>query len=1364
MRGILFTIPLLIIGQVNSVRAQASVNPVLYTVPGAQYIQMFDGLPANGSFSLTGKGPINLNSAPINGSNMDGWQILMLSGSNSNASFAAGTGSSTGNGVYSLGSSGSADRALGSLASSTGIYAMGLVFTNQTGGPLNNFTVSFTAEQWRKGGSANKNIWSFHYKTGIMSNIDQAGLTDETNLNFNSIITTSSAASLNGNLPENQQAVSYTVRGINWKAGEQLLLRWDDADETGSDDAAGIDNFIFSASLTSAAPTVSNQTASAITINSAQLNGSVNDNYATTSVLFEYDTLNAFLTATSVHAIPDTLRIGSGTTNVSAAINGLLSGVTYYYRISSHNTNGTVKGVIQNFTTAVSPPSVTTGAVFSVATNTATIGGNVTAQGGAAVTERGIVWSATINPTISNTKVIAGNGTGIFLQVITGLPQGVVLYARAYAINSGGIAYGDTVRIVTQTMINSFNTVTTGKTNAGVVNFKIVTAQNISGLSAANFSISSNSISGASVISISGSGNTYSVTVATGTGDGTLALSFINDAGLSIPVNNKPFTSNYYLIDKTAPQIHSVFIPDKTMKAGDTIPVTILVKPDADLYKMLSGNVSGFALSSFSKKNDSIYTCSFIIGNAGNDVDATSDIPVSISLTDSAGNISLYQVPVSQSNDAIDANKPFIVVMRNPAKGLYKSGDTLSFVARFNEKIIVSNTGIPTVSLTVGNKSKTAAYQYGSGSDSLLFRYIIAAGDIDTDGIKTAAIITLNNAAIKDPAGNIASVSFSSTLSAEDILIDAVAPVINTIIIPAAAIYKTGDTLNFAFGFSETVMVQVKTDTPLIKLTIGSVQKNILYVSGSGSSNLLFRYIIRPGDLDKNGIGIASIITFVSSSITDSAGNGAIVSFKTPPAISTIKIDAVAPVFTTGNSETIYLCENGSSVIISNVFSISDDEVGELVSWKIRSGGRTGSVSTLTAAATSNGKNIIPAGIEYKPFANQYGSDTIITEITDGIYTSQKMIIVIIQPAIQNNLIGSSQMICTDQTPASLFGSAPSGGDGTYQYIWELATLTDSLHFIAAPGSNAIQQYIPSALNTTTWFRRKISSGTCSDTSFPLKVTVFKNGLWTGSSNNDWQNANNWCNNFLPNSSTDVFITANTLYEPLIKDTAWCRHLTISNAHLKINGIIEVYGNMNSTPNFIQGKNGTVILNGSSLQNIAGSFFEDSSLQNCIINNHTGVSISDDMNITGTLLLNSGSIKTNDHLMLKQNASIGASAAGTFISGNISMEHFIKGGRRAFYVLGHPFTDAIGLSMMKDSIDITGAGGSANGFITTATNQPSAFSYNAVTGNDSSGVDAGWAAFTNTNGQNDNAWKRYQGIRILVRGRPGQGLDGTPPR
>ncbi|MES2330969.1 MAG: T9SS type A sorting domain-containing protein [Bacteroidota bacterium] len=920
MRRMIPLVVLLAAVRISPCFGQAAVSPVVYTVPGSTYSQNFDGLPNSGTFSLSGKGPFNLGGSPVNGTNLSGWQLLMSTGSNTNAAFATGTGSSTGNGVYSLGSSGSTERALGSLASSSGIYATGLVLTNQTGNILNSFTISFTAEQWRKGGSTTKNTWAFHYKTGLIAHIDQPGLLDEPNLNFSSVVTTASAASLNGNLPENRQTVSYTVNGIAWKAGEQLLFRWDDADESGSDDVMALDNLSFSASLVSGPPIIINAGVTNIATNSAELNGSINANFAPTSLLVEYDTVNTFTSAVTIHPSPDTLLAGSVPTNISAGLSGLSSGVTYYFRIKAVNQNGTVTSTIQNFTTLIALPTVTTVAASSIVTNTAVLGGNVSAAGGAAVTERGIVWSLSGIPTISNNKFSMGNGIGNFSQQVSGLPQGNIVYVRAYAINVGGIAYGDTIRFTTPTIITTLNTISTAITNAITVAYILKTEQNVSGLTAANFSLATNGIAAAAITSIAGAANTFTITVNTGTGSGTLGLNFINDAGLSLPVFNKPFSSStFYTIDRTSPEINKISIADRAMKVGDTIPVTFLVKPDPDIYKMSVGNIDGFNLSEFSKKNDSTYTAIFFITNGGDDIAATNDIPFTISLMDVAGNTTLLQSSIKQSSDGIDANKPFVLFIQNPANGIYRAGDTLYFTCRFNEKIMVTD-GVPSLTLTFGTSTRTAVNISGNGSDSLLFRYIITPGSFDNDGIRTAGVITHNNAVIKDSAGNNAIVSFNNTLATKEILIDAVIPVISSVTVPVASIYKTGNILDFIVSYSKKIFVTNSSAVPSLIIGIGSKLKNATLVNGSGSNTLLFRYTIQQDDVDVDGPQLISL-SDSSFLIRDSVGNRASVILNNagsmagiqvnPPTISLEKMIVPAnDVYKTGDTLDFYITYN----------------------------------------------------------------------------------------------------------------------------------------------------------------------------------------------------------------------------------------------------------------------------------------------------------------------------------------------------------------------------------------------------------------------------------------------------------------------
>ena len=103
--------------------------------------------------------------------------------------------------------------------------------------------------------------------------------------------------------------------------------------------------------------------------------------------------------------------------------------------------------VIQSLFTTVAatiPIGITTNTLVSVTQTTASGGGNITGDGGAPVTSRGVCWSnTTSNPTIANTKTVDGAGIGAaFQSSLTGLTPGTTYYVRAYATNSVGTAYG----------------------------------------------------------------------------------------------------------------------------------------------------------------------------------------------------------------------------------------------------------------------------------------------------------------------------------------------------------------------------------------------------------------------------------------------------------------------------------------------------------------------------------------------------------------------------------------------------------------------------------------------------------------------------------------------------------------------------------------------------------------------------------------------------------------------------------------------------------------------------------------------------------------------------------------------------------
>jgi gingipain R len=173
-----------------------------------------------------------------------------------------------------------------------------------------------------------------------------------------------------------------------------------------------------------------------------------NDKATWTNSSWSVATTSTNIAATTV-TVNITTNLNSSTTYFALVADGNLYQIDYWYIDNVSLTAGT----------AATVPTVSTTAISSITSSSATGGGNVTADGGATVTARGICYSTSQNPTTSSSIVASGSGTGTFIANITGLAASTTYYVRAYATNSAGTAYGTQVSFTTSA----------GGTTSGVV-------------------------------------------------------------------------------------------------------------------------------------------------------------------------------------------------------------------------------------------------------------------------------------------------------------------------------------------------------------------------------------------------------------------------------------------------------------------------------------------------------------------------------------------------------------------------------------------------------------------------------------------------------------------------------------------------------------------------------------------------------------------------------------------------------------------------------------------------------------------------------------------------------------------------------
>jgi hypothetical protein len=140
----------------------------------------------------------------------------------------------------------------------------------------------------------------------------------------------------------------------------------------------------------------------------------------------------------------ENLSVGNVT---SYEITGLDPNTTYYYVVRAANASGASGNSNEIEVTtlaAIGLPVVTNTSVSGVGETSATLGGEITSDGGSAITERGTVWSTNPGVTISDNKTAeGGTSTGIFSHSRSGLPSGTLIYFRAYAINANGTSLSE---------------------------------------------------------------------------------------------------------------------------------------------------------------------------------------------------------------------------------------------------------------------------------------------------------------------------------------------------------------------------------------------------------------------------------------------------------------------------------------------------------------------------------------------------------------------------------------------------------------------------------------------------------------------------------------------------------------------------------------------------------------------------------------------------------------------------------------------------------------------------------------------------------------------------------------------------------
>ncbi|PYB76476.1 Ig-like domain-containing protein [Pseudomonas soli] len=410
----------------------------------------------------------------------------------------------------------------------------------------------------------------------------------------------------------------------------------------------------------------------------------------------------------------------------------------------------------------------------------------------------------------------------------------------------------------------------------------------------------------------------------------------VQDATNLIVLNNTGYTdlagnsgtgttsSANYTVNTVVPTA-TVVVADTALRAGESSLVTITFSEAVSDFTLADLTVANGTLSGLSSSDGGItWTATLTPGNGVEDTSNLITLDNSGVVAASSGNAGVGST--DSNNYAIDTRVPSVTSVGGPAGVSYNAGDSLVFVVNASEAVQV--TGAPRLALDIGGHTVFAELVAGAGTSTLVFQYIVQAGDNDADGI-TVTGLAANGATLVDAAGNAMDLTLNGVADTHQVLVDTQAPsAVGIVTLDPSP--SNAQSVRFTVTFNEQVNGVDLSDFSLVGTGSASGTLSGLQALGGGVYVITVSGVHGTGTLGLNLNGSATGITDVAGNALVGGLTGATYNIdRDAPTVGSVGVPVGVP-YNTGDVLT-FVVNTSEAVMVDGVPRLALDVGGRTV-------------------------------------------------------------------------------------------------------------------------------------------------------------------------------------------------------------------------------------------------------------------------------------------------------------------------------------------------------------------------------------------------------------------------------------------------